>query len=176
MFGPDTAELLLRISTIEYETLDVAGLRLTSFPALPETLKVLICYNTQLSVLPKLPEKLKTLFCNNTQLSVLPDLPKTLTNLYCGYTQLSVLPKLPKALSVLHCSHTHLYAFPKLPKTLAVLWCDNTPLKIQRIDDESDADYCKRCNNYWRAEQVCIRRCKEKCQAIKDELFAATEY
>ena len=151
--GPDTVELLLRISAIRDGNLDVSWLKITSLPELPETLTHLRCNNTQLSVLPKLPETLTHLVCWNTQLSVLPKLPETLIRLDCSDTQLSVLPK--------------------LPETLTYLNCDDTPLKIPRIPDESIADYSRRWDD-WRAEQAFIVRCKEKCLVIEDELYDAS--
>ena len=154
-YGPDTVELLSRISTMEGGKLDVSLLNITSLPKLPETLKELYCGYTQLSVLPKLPETLTWLNCPNTQLSVLPKLPKTLTWLNCSYTQLSVLPK--------------------LSETLTYLYCENTQLKILRNDGESIADYSKRWDD-WRAEQVYIKRCGEKCQVIRYELFDAADF
>jgi len=39
-----------------------------------------------------------------------------------------------------------------------------------RGDGESIADYSKRWGA-WRAEQVCIKRCREKCWTIRDDLF-----
>ena len=114
-YEPNTIELLSRISAIDDGYLDVSWLNVTSLPELPETLTLLNCSNTQLSVLPKLPE--------------------TLTRLYCS----------------------------------------NTPLKIQRNAGESIADYSKRWDA-WRAEQAYIKRCKEKCWAIKDELADVPDY
>ena len=105
----------------------------------------------------------------------LPELPETLTELYCENTQISVLPKLPDTLTHLWCWNTQLSVLPKLPETLIMLDCSKTPLKLLRSDDESIADYSKRWDD-WRAEQAFIKRCKEKCRAIKDELADVPDY
>ena len=154
-YEPNTIELLSRISAIDDGILSVAWLNITSLPELPETLKELHCSYTNLSVLPKLPE--------------------TLTHLSCGNTQLSVLPKLPETLKYLDCSNTQLSVLPKLPETLKHLDCSNTPLKLLHNDGESLADYSKRWDA-WRAEQACIKRCREKCWTFRDELFDSVEF
>jgi len=70
---------------------------------------------------------------------------------------------------------TQISILPKLPETLKEFYCRHAPLKIKRNDGESIADYSKRWDD-WRAEQAFIKRCKEKCRAIKDELADVPDY
>ena len=155
VYGPDTIELLTRISAIKDGKLNVSWLNITSLPELPKTLTYLYCSHTNISILPELPKTLERLYCFTTNISELPELPKTLTCLYCEYTKINELPE--------------------LPKTLKELYCGNTPLKLLRNDGESIADYNKRWTD-WRAEQEYIKRCNEKCWIIRNELFDVAEF
>jgi E3 ubiquitin-protein ligase SspH2 len=49
---------------------------LTSFPVLPEKLRILSCTNNKLSSLPELPNNLEILICGNNNLTYLPELQK----------------------------------------------------------------------------------------------------
>ena len=91
VYGPDTIELLTRISAIKDGKLNVSWLNITSLPELPKTLTYLYCSHTNISILPELPKTLTHLYCGNTKLSVLPELPKTLIYLNCLDTPLKIL-------------------------------------------------------------------------------------
>ena len=75
---------------------------LSVLPELPNTLKVLWCYETVITELPKLPNTLKVLWCYDTVITVLPELPDSLTSLWCANNKISILPDFPKNLDLIY--------------------------------------------------------------------------
>jgi Leucine-rich repeat (LRR) protein len=87
--------------------------KLTSFPELPESLRVLNCRDNKLTSLSELPESLINLLCHQNELTSLPKLPEGLTNLWCYENDLTSLPELPEGLKYLYCSNNKLeYPIP----------------------------------------------------------------
>ena len=70
---------------------------------LPPALKLLECYDNQLTYLPELPSTLETLNCHDNQLTYLPLLPPSLETLMCYNNRLTHLPLLPSTLEYLYC-------------------------------------------------------------------------
>ncbi|HTB06000.1 MAG TPA: T9SS type A sorting domain-containing protein [Bacteroidia bacterium] len=97
--------------------------RLTSLPALPNTLDTLICGNTRLTVLNKLPSSLKVLWCYINKLDSIPNLPNTLVALRCYDNQLKSLPSLPASFTYLDCSSNQISTIPTLPGNMQTLAC-----------------------------------------------------
>jgi uncharacterized repeat protein (TIGR01451 family) len=110
------ARLIKNLEGVQYfiglDTLDVgnsdqipyeARNQFSTFPTLPENLKVLVCGNSSLLSLPDLPKQLTILKCYGNSLTSLPGLPTTLRQLECHQNQLSSLPILPNSLSYLNC-------------------------------------------------------------------------
>ena len=90
--GPDTEELLRKITEIindETDNLNLWSLNITSLPPdLPYNLKVLNCANIPITALPDLPSGLQALICYKTLLTALPELPPSLQYLDCPCTPL----------------------------------------------------------------------------------------
>ena len=102
--------------------------RLTSLPALPETLLSLDCARNYLTALPTLPAGLETLYCDYNRLGTLPALPASLNLLFCKNNGMTALPALPPPLTELHCENNSLSALPALPFGLKRLVCANNKL------------------------------------------------
>jgi Leucine-rich repeat (LRR) protein len=171
--GPDTEELLRRISTIQENNLGLVGLNITSLPELPNGIHILCCNNTQITELPPLPSTLQKLFCYGTQITELPPLPSTLQELYCADTQITELPPLPSTLQKLFCYGTQITELPPLPSTLQGLYCHNcSNLKLQRNKNETNQEYKERWKLF-HEERVSKARIQERCATIKEELMAA---
>jgi hypothetical protein len=102
--------------------------QLTYLPPLPSTLKTLGCCNNQLTYLPHLPSTLEMLWCYNNQLTYLPHLPSNLEILWCYNNQLTSLPPLSSNLNRLNCYYNQLTYLPLLPSTLKSLECSNNQL------------------------------------------------
>ena len=98
--------------------------RLTTMPALPNSLKFLRCDGNQLTSLGNLPSGLYSLSCGNNLLTLLPNLD-SLTWLDCPNNQLTVLPPLPNSLYELTCYNNQLTSLPTLPYSLNILYCGN---------------------------------------------------
>ena len=189
--GPDTEELLTRIGNIQNGALNLSYLNITSLPELPSGLQglwcshtqlsslpllpsgltVLECFDTPLTSLPELPSHLEWLWCANTCITYLPTLPSRLKVMDCSDTQLTSLPNLPPSLDWLNCSNTQLTSLPDLPSGLQRLVCSKTPLILQRGDGEPIAEYAARWR-VWREEEASKTRCKERSNAIKEDLVA----
>ena len=88
---------------------------LKKLPNLPNSLKILKCYNNKLELLPeKLPNTLEILHCWNNKISKLPDLPDTLIDLDCTRNNLTKLPKFfPISLRQLSCGNNKLKKISK---------------------------------------------------------------
>jgi hypothetical protein len=87
--------------------LNVSGMHITSLPDLTrfKNLKILYCYNNQLTALPTLPQNLQELYCSHNQLTSFPTLPQNLTKIYCFHNKLTYLPTLPENLKILSYSN-----------------------------------------------------------------------
>jgi len=109
--------------------LNVSGMHITSLPDLTrfKNLKILYCYNNQLTALPTLPHNLKQIHCYNNKLTALPTLPQNLQELYCSHNQLTSFPTLPQNLTKIHCFHNKLTYLPTLPENLKILSYSNNP-------------------------------------------------
>ena len=192
--GPDTDELLRRISNLSGKTLLgkksllLTNLNITSMPQLPNSLKNLWCFNTKLTELPLLPTSLQLLYCYDTNITELPPLPSSLISLSCGDTQITELPPLPNSLINIACNHTNITELPPLPPNLDYLDCSDTnitelpplphsleflivkncPLVLQRMKGESIQDYSARWDE-WRV----MKRNQNRCLAVKEDLMAA---
>ena len=81
-------------------------------------LKILYCYDNQLTQLPELTNNIVALYCNNNQLTQLTKLPNKLNELYCQNNQLTKLPLLPDNLKKIFCNNNLLTQLPKLPDNL----------------------------------------------------------
>jgi hypothetical protein len=92
-------------------------------PTLPQNLKILFCYNNQLTLLPNLPQNLEALFCYNNHLTSLPTLPQKLQQLYCSDNPIykivnsNSLIKIKKNIKILN-NVRHLYYCLKFKKQL----------------------------------------------------------
>ena len=120
----------IRIGNIN-KLLDLTHLGLTSLPELPSDLKILECYENQLTSLPNnLPSNLQKLYCSFNKLKRLPNnLPTNLQILYCSFNELTSLPKLPTSLQYLYCDINNLTRLPSnLPSNLYTLYCNNNKL------------------------------------------------
>ncbi|MEG0662077.1 MAG: hypothetical protein RR472_02250, partial [Anaerovoracaceae bacterium] len=82
--------------------------KLTTIPALPDSLLLLDCTGNNLVSLPKLPDSLLGLVCTDNALKELPALPSSLSLLECGDNDLAALPALPTALEELECQNNRL--------------------------------------------------------------------
>jgi uncharacterized repeat protein (TIGR01451 family) len=117
--------------------------KLTSLPALPNSLTFLYCYNNQLTSLPTLPNLLQTLQCDGNQLTNLPTLPNSLQILYCGGNQLTSLPSLPNTLIYMLCNDNQLTSLPALPNSLQELECiDNQLTSLPALPNSLQELYC----------------------------------
>lgn len=89
-------------------------------PALPSTLKVLICAYSKLHRLPSLPLELRILTCSDNLLTSLPPLGKLtkLEILNCSYNFITNIDELPPNLEYLNCSFNQLETLPPLPKSV----------------------------------------------------------
>ena len=139
----DNLELNLFTNLVEF---DCSFCNLKKLPNLPNSLKILKCYNNKLELLPEiLPDTLEILECWNNKISKLPDLPDTLIEIECSRNSLIELPKffpsflcklncssnkltkiskyLPITLTHLNFSKNFLIYMPKLPKSLTHLNC-----------------------------------------------------
>ena len=95
---------------------------MTSLPILNENLKILNCYNNNLTFLPNLNENLVQLNCTNNHLTSLPTLPQNLEILNCRNNQLTSLPNLNENLQILNCSINQLTSLPNLNENLRALY------------------------------------------------------
>ncbi|MES2622391.1 MAG: T9SS type A sorting domain-containing protein [Bacteroidota bacterium] len=106
---------------------------LTSLPPLPTGLIHLNCDINYQLVLTDLPNSLQILNCwalTNNNMDTLPTLPPGLKYLNCGYWGLGLtsLPVLPAGLEVLSCTNNKLDSLPALPATLKSLNCGSNLL------------------------------------------------
>tara|TARA_Y100001936_G_scaffold248379_1_gene296142 strand:+ start:113 stop:838 length:726 start_codon:yes stop_codon:yes gene_type:complete len=97
---------------------------------LPNSLKVLLCYDNQLTLLPTLPNSLQELDCSFNQLTSFNNvqLPNSLKYLDCYNNKLISLCDLPNSLKELNCSNNQLISLPDLPNSLEGLYCDHNQL------------------------------------------------
>ena len=160
MYGRDTDELLRRIATIRYDTLDVSRLQITSLPDLPDTLVRLKCSHTPIRRLPDLPSSLATLECEHTPfLTDTLELPDTLVILYCDYKNISSLQTFPTYLR-----YSYVYQVP--PYLLQC--CIRIRMK---------KNYTGRSYEVWSASSLnelsSIKRTLGRCHRIRMELIRA---
>lgn len=107
--------------------------KLTSLPALPDSLETLFCSNNILTNLPALPLSLKELYCDNNKLTSLPLLPdNVLFTINCSNNQLTILPKIPDSLYMLYCYNNQINYIPE-GKGMKILNCYNNPI-YERIE------------------------------------------
>jgi uncharacterized repeat protein (TIGR01451 family) len=109
------------------ESLICTGNPITSWPALPASLKSLDCAQCSLTGLPALPDSLIELNCGQNMLVTLPTLPATLTVLQCHFNDLTSLSGLPNLTSLL-CHENNLTSISSLPSTLLYFACANNNL------------------------------------------------
>ena len=103
--------------------------QLTSLPPLVNTsLKKLECEKNKLTSLPPLNQSLNFLECENNQLTSLPPLPPSLRILSCSNNQLTSLSSLNASLEFLNCSHNQLTFLPQMNESLYTLCCSNNKL------------------------------------------------
>ena len=108
--------------------LDVFHTKITSLPALPDTLLHLNAVNTKITSLPALPPNLKFLDVSDTKIMSLPVLPPSLELLAANNTQITSLPALPPNLVRLLVNKTPITSLPALPPKLRVLIVSDTPI------------------------------------------------
>ena len=72
--------------------------KLTVLPTLPNSLRIVYCFDNTLILLPTLPTNLISLYCYRNQLTLLPTLPISLMSLSCFDNLLSFLPKFQDSL------------------------------------------------------------------------------
>ena len=72
--------------THKNKLLDLSNLNLKSLPELPKFIKILYCYNNQITRLPdKMPDSLQIIYCFNNQITKLPDkMPDSLQIIFCN--------------------------------------------------------------------------------------------
>ena len=126
--GPDTAELMNRIRTMQDGILGLRNLNITSLPPIPLSTTHLILRNTQVTSLPEpLPPNLILLDISDTRITRLPELPDTLRFLFLFNTGVTSLPEsLPPNLEQLSVSDTGITQLPELPRSLFSLNISNT--------------------------------------------------
>jgi hypothetical protein len=126
--GPDTAELMNRIRTIQNGILNLRNLNITSLPPLPLSTTRLNLRRTQVTSLPEpLPPNLILLDISDTRITRLPKLPDTLRSLLLINTGVTSLPEsLPPNLEQLTIHDTGITQLPALPGSLNSLGISNT--------------------------------------------------
>jgi Leucine-rich repeat (LRR) protein len=124
----------------DIEKIDLNGKYLKELPDLSRfyKLKVLICYNNQLTSIPVL-NKLQKLDCHNNQLTSIPVLDN-LQKLWCYNNQLTSIPVLNN-LHHLDCSNNQLTSIPVL-NNLQELYCHTNKLISISILDNLQKLYC----------------------------------
>ena len=143
--GPDTAELIKRIRTIQNGILNLKNLNITSLPPIPLSTTRLILKQTQVTSLPEpLPPNLEGLDISYTRITRLPELPDTLQYLLLTNTGVTSLPEsLPPNLKQLTIHDTGITQLPALPESLNSLGISNTgvtrlpeslPPNLERLD------------------------------------------
>ncbi len=150
-YGPDTALLLSLIERSRTtQELDVSKLDIIELPPLPNNLRSLICYRTQLTTLPPLPD--------------------TLEEIDCSFTLITTLPKhLPKNLKYFTAAETPLKEYPLLPDTLLYLELKKYPNGFGLLDEEViTKDYILRWNT-----QIFKEMSLKRTQQIRFDLMAA---
>jgi hypothetical protein len=106
--------------------------KLLKLPKLPHSLKVLKCYNNQLTKI-KLPPQLEELCCSNNQIQTL-DLPAGLKMLYCCWNKIETLT-LPDRLEEFECANNQLIALC-LPNTLKKLDCSTNKITSLKLNEQ----------------------------------------
>jgi Leucine-rich repeat (LRR) protein len=118
--------------------------RLTSLPALPNSLRYLSVHTNQLTELPALPNTLQELTAFANQLTSLPALPPNVLALTVHDNRLTSIPKLPPNLRTLSCGMNQLTTLPDLPDSLQRLYCEQNPYEnpyrtlFARMDPQGD--------------------------------------
>jgi Leucine-rich repeat (LRR) protein len=108
-----------------------SGNRLTSLPALPDSVSTISCDDNMITCLPdRLPRELRKLSCNKNRISRLPNvLPHQLELLNCSDNQLTTLPKnLPNKLRALNCKNNLITMLPQLPERVYIFSIINNPV------------------------------------------------
>jgi hypothetical protein len=110
-------------------TLNITANALLELPALPKTLKNLVCSNNKLTRLPDLPEHLVSLFADTNEISTLPALPKRLTHLNIAQNKLISLDDLPETLIYLDAAYNNIAQLPTvLPDALEEIFLSHNAL------------------------------------------------
>jgi hypothetical protein len=132
MNTPGYEEAIKRIAAMGDDgILEFTGLKLSTLPPLPETVRELYCDKNKLTSLSDLPSHLIVLECNNNKLTSLPKMPESLDVLICRANKLTELPELPVSLKHLDCGENTLTTLPVLPNGLEELYFDYN--RIPRI-------------------------------------------
>jgi hypothetical protein len=110
--------------------LNLSKLGLDELPPIPESCRLLYCYDNNLKSLPDLPN-VYILNCKNNQLTSLPNIPR-LVQLNCSNNKLTELPNRPYL--ALSCQNNLLTELPDTLQRCHILRCDNNKLiKIPEI-------------------------------------------
>ena len=133
LYGEDLTGTLDVEDLDELEELNCGYNSITGL-ALPGNLKVLYCYDNQLTDLGTLPGNLEYLDCSGNQLTTLENLPTGLMTLSCSNNLLIDLGTLPGSLEYLDCSWNQLGTLENLPTGLMTLYCDDNKLTRLNIN------------------------------------------
>jgi Leucine-rich repeat (LRR) protein len=149
-------------------------LGLTSLPALPSTLKVLIVSDNNLTSLPTLPKGLKVLVCNNNYLTNLPTIPSSVKMILACNNCFEKDIVVPSSVTdkffesrYLPESHRYLYGTNKEEVDNYVLQnkhinrtncnCDNYGEKLKSLTDEQKTEF-KKFAYYFVDPNTCDKR------------------
>jgi hypothetical protein len=109
--------------------------KITSIINFPNSLKILICNDNNITFLHNLQDSnsLKILICNDNNITFLHNLPDSVSILQFSNNPIESLNNIPINLTVLDCFNTNIQTLNNIPTNLKKLNCNKNLLNLQDI-------------------------------------------